>query len=196
MFYNPAEFDFVAELENNWTAICEELEQLQAKDFIPWPEKYLYGKGWDTFGLYAFGVKIAKNCKLCPRTTALVAKVPGMVTAGFSSLAAGAHITPHTGYDDGLLRCHLGLVVPEDCALRVGPDIQRWQEGRCLVFDDTMEHEAWNRSDRTRIVLLLDFKPSKGTIVRHSSPQPESTNQDDRQKPSLMGLLKRFRKEG
>lgn len=194
MFYNPADFAFVADLENNWAVVRRELEQLHEKDFLPWPEKYLYGKGWDTFGLYAFGVKIAKNCKLCPKTTELIAKVPNMVTAGFSSLAAGAHITPHTGYDDGLLRCHLGLIVPEDCALRVGPDIQSWQEGRCLVFDDTMEHEAWNRSDRTRIVLLLDFKAPKGTIVRYQTPKPESTNPDNTQKASLFGLFNRFRK--
>ena len=86
-------------------------------------------------------------------------QIPNLTTAGFSALAPGTCIAPHTGYPDGVLRCHLGLVIPPDCALRVGDDVQAWENGKCLIFDDTAEHEAWNRSDRTRVVLLLDFAP-------------------------------------
>src|SRR5215470_11228679 len=78
----------------------------------------------------------------------LVRGIPGMTMAGFSRLAPGAHITPHRGYEGYsgfVLRCHLGLVVPEGCALKVGDETRGWQEGRCLVFDDSYEHEAWNR---------------------------------------------------
>jgi ornithine lipid ester-linked acyl 2-hydroxylase len=101
---------------------------------------------------------IDKNCRLCPETTKLVETIPGLVTAGFSALAPGTHIAPHTGYPEGVLRCHLGLVIPEDCAIRVRDNTRSWQEGKYLVFDDTWEHEAWNKSDRTRVILLLDFK--------------------------------------
>ncbi|NJP09948.1 MAG: aspartyl/asparaginyl beta-hydroxylase domain-containing protein [Leptolyngbyaceae cyanobacterium RU_5_1] len=174
MFYDAANFEFATRLEASWQVIREELNGLRDKDFIPWPEKYLYGKGWDTFGFYAFGLKVTGNCKLCPQTTRLLAEVPDLVSAGFSSLASGTHIAPHTGYPDGVLRCHLGLIVPEDCAIRVGTETRSWTEGQCLVFDDTMEHEAWNRSDRTRVVLLIDFKAPAGLLpVPEAEPNPE-----------------------
>ncbi|WP_103670200.1 aspartyl/asparaginyl beta-hydroxylase domain-containing protein [Pseudanabaena sp. BC1403] len=158
MFKNPTDYEFTQDLEANWQVIKQELEQISSSDFLDWPEKYLYGKGWQTFGLYGFGMKLGKNCKICPETTKLVNKIPNMVTAGFSSLAPNAHIAPHTGYPDGVLRCHLGLVGCDGCSLRVGDEVREWQEGKCLVFDDTTEHEAWNRGDRTRVILLIDFK--------------------------------------
>lgn len=81
-----------------------------------------------------------------------------MTTAGFSCLAAGTHIVLHVGYTNTVLRCHLGLIVPDDCALRVGNQTNNWVEGKCFVFDDTVEHEAWNHGDKARIILLIDFK--------------------------------------
>jgi ornithine lipid ester-linked acyl 2-hydroxylase len=157
-FYETTEFDFAHQLEANWQKIQQELTTLKGEHFIDWSERYLYKEGWQTFGLYAYGVKIDKNCRLCPETTKLVEQIPGLLTAGFSALAPGTHIAPHTGYPDGVLRCHLGLVIPSDCAIRVGDTTRTWQEGKCLIFDDTLEHEAWNKSDRTRVILLLDFK--------------------------------------
>jgi len=180
IFYEPQQFPFVANLEHHWQEIRAELEQLTPADFVEWPEKYLYGKGWDIFGLYAFGIKIGQNCGLCPRTTQLVEGIPDLKSAGFSALAPDTHITPHTGYPDGLLRCHLGLLVPLDCALRVGPETRTWQEGRCLVFDDTTEHEAWNRSTQRRIVLLLDFKAPEGVLPKASA----------KEKTGFLGLFK------
>jgi ornithine lipid ester-linked acyl 2-hydroxylase len=171
MFKNSTDFEFTHILEENWQVIKQELEQISRNDFIDWPEKHLYGKGWETFGLYAFGIKLDKNCRICPETTKLVESIPGMVTAGFSSLLPGTHIAAHTGYPDGVLRCHLGLIGCNDCSLRVADQIQDWQEGKCLVFDDTAEHEAWNRGDRTRVVLLLDFKPAVSDSVASTAKQ-------------------------
>lgn len=175
MFYESSQFEFVLNLEENWQVINQELNQLRQGDFIPWPEKYLYdGKGWDTFGLYAFGIKVGKNCALCPETTKLVESIPNLSTAGFSALAASTHIAPHTGYPDGFLRCHLGLIVPDGCGLRVDNQIRHWQQGKCLVFDDTSEHEAWNKGNSTRVVLLLDFKAPKGLLKKPpQSPRPK-----------------------
>lgn len=183
MFYENTKFDFTSILESNWLVIKQELSQLQRSNFIPWKETFLYGKGWDVFGLYAFGTKLADNCRLCPETTRLAEMIPGMTTAGFSSLAPGTHILPHIGYsysyseDSGepervysgeyegvpslnkaVLRCHLGLIVPDGCAIRVGFLTRNWQEGKCLIFDDTIVHEAWNRGNATRVLLLIDFK--------------------------------------
>lgn len=159
MFYETTAFEFVSILEANWLTIRKELNQLQQGDFMPWPEKFLYKKGWDVFGLYAFEKKLTNNCRLCPETTKLVEAIPGMTTAGFSSLAPGTHIFPHAGYyNPFVLRCHLGLVVPDGCEIRVGTQTRSWQEGKCLIFDDGVEHEAWNSATATRVVLLVDFK--------------------------------------
>ena len=157
-FLDPADFPFVEILEGGARAVREELDRLLTSDlFLPWPEKMLYDEGWDVFGFYWFGDKLSKNCAMCPRTVEIVEQVPNLVTAGFSRLGPSTHIRPHVGYTDKVLRCHLGLIVPLVCELRVGDETRRWEENRCLIFDDTLEHEAWNRSERSRIVLLLDF---------------------------------------
>ncbi len=167
MFYVTTNFIFTESLESNWLPIKEEFTKLQQGNFIPWHEKFLYNKGWDVFGLYAFGKKLEDNCNLCPQTTKLAESIPGMTTAGFSSLTPGTHIVPHVGYTNTVLRCHLGLIVPEDCGIRVGQETKNWREGKCLVFDDTVEHEAWNRSNLPRIILLIDFKkPNFGKLAQ------------------------------
>lgn len=180
MFYNNDRFEFIEYLESNWLSIKNELAQLHQKDFIPWPEKFLYKEGWDVFGLYAFGKKLDEQCRLCPETTKLIESIPGMTTAGFSSLAPGSHIVPHVGYTQSVIRCHLGLTVPDNCAIRVGTETKSWQEGKCLVFEDTVEHEAWNHGSFTRIVLLLDFK--KPNLIQtddfHNIPQVVKVLQD------------------
>jgi len=158
MFYLNEQFPFTSLLEQNWQTIRKELLALKEGQFLDWPEKHLYGQGWTVFGLYSLGIKLDKNCRLCPETTRLVEQIPGLVAAGFSHMKPGTHITPHTGRPEGVLRCHLGLIVPENCALRVGDETRSWQEGKCMVFDDTVEHEAWNRSEASRVVFLLDFK--------------------------------------
>jgi beta-hydroxylase len=158
MFYSNDQFPFTMALEQNWLVIRQELLRLKEGQFLDWPEKHLYGEGWSVFGLYAYGLRLDKNCKLCPETARVVEQIPDLVTAGFSHLKPNTHIKPHRGHPEGVLRCHLGLLVPEDCGLRVGHETRSWQEGKCLVFDDTVEHEAWNRSDKSRVVLLLDFR--------------------------------------
>ena len=51
---------------------------------------------------------------------------------------------------------HLPLIVPESCAIVVGGEKREWREGECFTFDDTFEHEAWNRGASTRVVMLMD----------------------------------------
>ena len=76
----------------------------------------------------------------------------------FSALNPGCVIKPHCGPWNANLTIHLPLIVPQgDCALRVGGEARRWKEGECLVFDDSFEHEAWNRTEVTRLILLVDI---------------------------------------
>ena len=84
----------------------------------------------------------------------------------FSRLQPGAHIPPHCGLTNSRLTVHLPIIAPEDCQIRVGDTMNRWEEGKIIAFDDSYEHEAWNRSDRDRIVLIFethhpDLKPAE-----------------------------------
>ena len=74
----------------------------------------------------------------------------------FSKLTAGARIPPHHGMLNARLICHLPLIVPPGCGFRVGPETRQWDAGKLLIFDDTIEHEAWNGGDRDRVVLIFD----------------------------------------
>lgn len=128
--------------------------------------QYLGGPGkptWDAFFFYRHGVRYDENCARCPRTAAVLDALPTLTRIRehapevcFSVLAPGTHILPHHGVTNTRLVTHLPLIVPDNCALQVGGEVHVWQEGRCVTFDDTFEHEAWNRSDRTRVVMLLD----------------------------------------
>lgn len=92
--------------------------------------------------------------------------------AFFSSLQPTAHIPPHHGLTNARLTVHLPLIVPDDCAIRVGQDTYHWQEGSLLAFDDSFEHEAWNRSERDRTVLIFeshhpDLTPDERAAIEH-----------------------------
>ncbi len=117
---------------------------------------------WDAYFFYRHGTRYDAHCASCPATAALLDALPLVRIRDhapetlFSVLRPGTHILPHRGVTNTRLVTHLPLIVPADCALRVGGEIHEWQTGRCVTFDDTFEHEAWNRSDETRVVLIFD----------------------------------------
>lgn len=117
---------------------------------------------WDAYFFHRHGARYDDHCAACPRTSALLDAAPLVrirdhaPEALFSVLRPGTHILPHRGVTNTRLVTHLPLIVPADCALRVGGQIHAWREGSCVTFDDTFEHEAWNRSEATRVVLILD----------------------------------------
>lgn len=117
---------------------------------------------WGAFHLWKEGERIDANCKRAPKTVELVESLPlcrieGRAPAVFLSiLKAGSHIPPHTGVTNVRSIVHLGLMVPEGCGFRVGGETREWCVGEAFVFDDTIEHEAWNRSDKDRAVLIID----------------------------------------
>jgi len=165
--YDNAEFPWVRELEQATPAIQRELAAVLAKrepippfqEISPEQGAITQDDRWRTYVLHAYGVRANRNCSLCPETAAAVARIPGMKTALFSILSGHKHIPPHRGPYKGLLRCHLGLSVPEPeaCRIRVGTHFADWREGRALIFDDTCEHEVWNEGGTVRIVLFIDF---------------------------------------
>lgn len=159
MFLPAERFPHTFRLQAAWNVIRAEGQTLPGGEFCPWPETALHDGGWSVYGLFAAGRAILANCVFCPETTKLLQHLPGVTNAGFSRLAAGSRIRPHTGYAGTVLRLHLGLVVPPGCGLRVGTETRSWQEGQCLLFDDKIDHEAWNGGDGDRLILLVDFQP-------------------------------------
>ena len=124
----------------------------------------LYGNPrWSACHLIRDGVPVAGNAGRCPATMAALAELPMPVIrdrspmALLSVLAPGMHIPPHHGMLNTRLICHLPLVVPPRCRLRVGNHVREVREGEMLIFDDSTEHEAWNDSDATRAVLLFEI---------------------------------------
>ncbi|AWK15525.1 aspartyl/asparaginyl beta-hydroxylase domain-containing protein (plasmid) [Candidatus Fukatsuia symbiotica] len=158
MFYSVDVFRSIPKLAKHWEIIRDELDGLAQNAFMKWPETDIYDGNWTVFPLFKIGQRVERNCLLCPETSHMLAAVPGMVNAGFSSLAPGTYIGPHHGYTNKVLRCHIGLRPSEDSAIRVGEEVRSWSAGSSFVFDDTIEHEAWNRGTRIRTILLFDFK--------------------------------------
>jgi aspartyl/asparaginyl beta-hydroxylase (cupin superfamily) len=120
---------------------------------------------WTAIHLLQNGRRVETNAKHCPKTLAAVARmdqphVPGASpNAMFSLLAPRTRIPPHTGVANTRLVCHLPLIVPPNCGFRVGATTRDWSVGEAFVFDDTIEHEAWNDSDELRVVLIIDLWP-------------------------------------
>ncbi|QIB65497.1 aspartyl/asparaginyl beta-hydroxylase domain-containing protein [Kineobactrum salinum] len=176
-FYGREEFPWVAELEAQTDAIREELLAISRDDrhFQPYLEvnehqpilnssRNLGSMDWGACYLWREGERVAAVAEQCPRTVAALEQVPLCLIPGqmpsvlFSRLAPGARIEPHHGAVNSRLICHLPLVVPSHCGeLRVGNYSRAWREGELLIFDDSVEHEAWNQSQEPRVVLLFDI---------------------------------------
>lgn len=167
-FFEADVFPWTRAIEAGAPQIRRELDQLLLKrEEIPTfrdiseVQKYLAPpEQWQTYFLYMYGKPVPENCVRCPDTNRLLRSIPGMKTAMFSILAPGTHIREHFGNYKGVLRYHLGLIVPEpasSCRIRVGPDTRSWSEGRSLIFDDRYPHEVWNDASSHRTVLFVDF---------------------------------------
>ena len=186
-FYDDALFPWMRELESRTDAIKAELQEMLAsrgEEFVPYIQykpgdpvnqwdKLNHSRNWSGFHLHAHGEPVPEHLAQCPRTAEALAlvdavEIPGLCpNAMFSALAPGAHIPPHTGETNARLVAHLPLVVPDHCSYRVGYDWRQWREGKCWVFDDTLEHEARNDSDRVRVILMFDvWNPLLGNAER------------------------------
>ncbi len=176
-FYESQQFPYTALLEAHTDTIVSELKRVitHNSSLKPLKSNWIaahpsYVKGineisWKTFEFVFFGIKKRSNIEACPETWKLLQQIPELITAQFSVLLPHTHIMPHKGYSKIILRNHLPLVVPpgNTCALRIEDQTHYWEEGKLVVFDDSFEHEAWNRSDEVRAVLMFDIaKPGCG----------------------------------
>lgn len=174
--FDCSQFPWIPALEEATPLIQEELKGVLASGagIVPYIQKEAdrpavhknrlhEDPSWSAFHLLRHGAPVEANAARCPKTMAALAQVPLCTVKGrtptalFSLLRPGAYLAPHHGYLNTRLICHLPLIVPGQCELRVGNQIHVWREGEVLVFDDTIEHEAWNRSSQLRVVLLFDI---------------------------------------
>lgn len=190
-FAEAADFDWIPTVEAAFEDILEEARTLQREqaEFGAYlksddsrPAYDVHGlqdnADWGAFYLWYNGEPVPENQARCPKTTAVMESVP-LVFSGrrcpnvlFSRLKAGAKIPPHNGMINTRLICHLSLIIPNDCGFRVGNDVREWEPGKVFLFDDTIEHEAWNNSNEDRIVLIFEVwkpelsKEEQGLVTR------------------------------
>lgn len=154
----PRELEGAAALEDSWQMISEEIFDNGNAGFQDYDVGPKSAKGWQALGLIDGCRPVEKNRGLCPKTVALVSSLPRVgEMCVVSALAPGGVIKAHCGPSNLRITVHLGLKVPADCVLRVAGEARTVAEGKCLAFDDSFEHEAWNHGKFTRFVLLVDF---------------------------------------
>ncbi len=158
--YPSDAFPWVAGFESAHASILEEYEGL-AKDVLrPHPQDLAVKGRWNVAYLYNRGRTIEQNSDRCPKTMAALKMIPGAGVAGevyFSIMVPGTYVRPHCGPTNARIRCHLCLTEARDCWIRVGDQKLQWHAGRCLIFDDSFEHEVAHEGDTPRAVLITDF---------------------------------------
>ncbi len=184
-FYDPAGFPWMAGMVAAVPAMLTELHVLLADEtgMQPYVEAppdrpakahpLLDDPQWSAFHLWKGGEPVAGNAARCPATMAALAEAPIPRIRGrspmalFSVLRQGTHIPPHNGMLNTRLICHIPLVVPDGCRLRVGNDVRPVAAGVPMIFDDSIEHEAWNDGAGTRVVLLFEvWRPELSAAER------------------------------
>lgn len=158
-YIEPEKYPFLEEIGKQYSVMREEYLSVAEKEIVPWVDVHIKENedDWSAFPLMIHGHKHKKHWKMCPRTTSILKDIPGLITAGFFVLAPRAHLPAHNNHPRAIYRFHLGVIVPEGCSFRVGEEIRDWREGEWLVFDPNQNHEAWNRSDQYRVILLMDI---------------------------------------
>lgn len=163
--YGATVAPWLPDLEAAWPEIRQEYDRAQDDGLRPLPMDLLAGAdfgadgSWDAFVLCHNGGRVVANVTRFPRTAAVVEAIPGLRAAMFSVLAPGSSIPPHRGANNGVLRAHLGVVVPGPTGagvLEVGSCRVSWEEGRAFAFDDSFVHAARNEADDERVVLMIE----------------------------------------
>jgi hypothetical protein len=176
-FFNRDEFPWLDLLESATDEIAAEAvaalsgDRAGFKPYVDFPPgapvdqwaPLNHSMDWSVYSLWHDGAEVAAHQTQCPRTAAVLAQLPMCNIpnyapgAYFSVLKPRTRLPPHTGTTNTRSIVHLPLVIPEGCGFRVGADVRAWQKGHAWVFDDTIEHAAWNDSDQTRIILIFDI---------------------------------------
>ncbi len=184
-FFDNKNFPWISNIEHNTDIVLEELQSVLSQHFPPYIQydeglpidqwaSLNHSERWGAFHLIANGEAHAENFQQCPRTCELIAQAPqpniarNAPNAMFSRLRPKTRIPPHCGIANIRLVFHLPLIIPEGCGFRVGSQTRNWKVGQAWVFDDTIEHEAWNESDEDRYIFMMDvWHPNLSDLERH-----------------------------
>jgi len=176
-FLDREDLPFIEAFEQHTPGIVADLAGVLAEDadelapYINYPpnvpldqwEELNRSPRWSGYHLLENGLRVEAHCARCPRTMEAIALLPQPTVqrrspaAMFSVLQPRTRIPPHHGVTNTRLVLHLPLVVPPGCGFRVGNETREWKVGEAWVFDDTIEHEAWNDSDQVRTILICDI---------------------------------------
>lgn len=175
-FFDRQDFPWLDPFEASTDAIRDEFLNVLKQDegftpYISYPDDMPLNQWaelnnsprWSAFHLFKNGTRLDGNADRCPLTMSLLAQAPQPLQSGrtpaamFSLLKPKTHIPPHTGVSNVRMVVHVPLIVPEGCGFRCGNETRIWEPGKAFVFDDTIDHEAWNTSDKLRVVLIFDI---------------------------------------
>jgi aspartyl/asparaginyl beta-hydroxylase (cupin superfamily) len=188
-WWDGSELSFVQTLESNAEQIRAEYIDILLSGSLRLhpqskggPRRRASNGDWNIFELWSAGRLNQCNAVEAPFTTPLLSSIPELITnprglVYFSVLNPHVHIRAHCGPTNARIRLHLGLQVPSGAFMRVGEERRTWKRGKCLVFDDSWEHEVWNKSDQLRAVLLMDtWHPQLGKEQREQEIEQRTTN--------------------
>jgi ornithine lipid ester-linked acyl 2-hydroxylase len=163
-FYAADSVEGISALEKKWHIIYEELlsnlgdEEKRRVCFKKNTLKKI--RGWEQIELKIYGVEYPQRVNLFPRIMEILEEIPSVSTIYFSILSPHSSIEPHVGDTDAYFRVHLGLQIPAglpDCGIEVAGQQRDWKPGRCIAFNDVYCHAAWNKTDKERVVLIIDI---------------------------------------
>jgi aspartyl/asparaginyl beta-hydroxylase (cupin superfamily) len=170
-FRDPSDYPAVAQLEAGFAAIAEEAGRLQPEDYLTYfprgvPDSEAMASAqpgmWKLFLFAHMGGQVQSSIQKCPRTYEIVSGLSDYCgdypwcDALFSLHTPGTRLMPHCSIDNLRIRIHLGIDIPEGSEIRVDQETRRWQAGKCMVFDESFEHETWNETQQNRLVLIVD----------------------------------------
>jgi ornithine lipid ester-linked acyl 2-hydroxylase len=164
-FHDPEQFTWVKQFLSNYEEIRKEIETLveqEKSQMRVYFNKTLVTSGskWKTFSFKVWGINFKKRSLRAPILIDSIKSIPGIVSCSISMLEPGSRIKPHHGDTNAIIRCHLPITIPgklPESGFRVGADTREWKHGELLMFNDSEEHEAWNLSDKDRVILIIDL---------------------------------------
>lgn len=168
-FYSAKSFPELNILKENWKLIRDEILDFERKTgdlkgMSSVNPANVYGGNWTLIYLKSFLRNFNKNRKRFPLTSTLIDKVPNCVFSAISILPPNTEIAPHFGDTNGIVRVHLGLVIPEKypkIAIKVGNEEAGWEDGELMCFINVQKHSVWNKSDKKRYILMVDIVPEE-----------------------------------
>lgn len=163
-WFDPQAFPWVETVEENWQPVRDEVTAMLAGDPDRLAPYFVHAmsfppRSWQSLSFMFWTVPNKVNLRRCPRIHDMLRRIPNLVSASVSILEPGASIKPHQGDTNAIIRTHLGLDIPgslPDCGFQCGDEARSWENGKMHLFLDARTHFAWNRTDRRRILLIID----------------------------------------